>query len=259
MESGPVISRLRLWLAESLRDCVGVRSGRLHLPNGINVQEKAILYSVGSQGNMGRGRERDPVKEGRRKKDVRSVRKTGHNCMCVSAGRTAHTYMDMVTSLWFIRTLGLPPGPDRDGRLFKKPFPPRAARETSGRSEQSASSFIKHLQERSLLDTRITFEIPPVTSQPPKHGSWSFKYLYVRKMGGGGGLPSVSAIEMKQDVFWEKKGTLLCLQRFATIQDTQTGSNRISSQQKCDCGLIIRFFNGVLVLSQFLISISQQI
>ena len=96
----------------------------------------------------------------------------------VWAGRAAHTYMDMVTSLWFMRTLGLPPGPDRDGRLFKRAFPPRAARETSGRPEQSASSFIKHLRARSLLDTRITFEIPPVTSQPPKHGSWSFKYLH---------------------------------------------------------------------------------
>lgn len=102
----------------------------------------------------------------------------------MSAGRAAHTYMDMVTSLWFMCTLGLPPGPDRDGRLFKKAFPPRAAQETSGRPEQSASSFIKHLRKRSLLDTRITFEIPPVTSQPPKHGSWSFKYLHVRTEEG---------------------------------------------------------------------------
>lgn len=111
-------------------------------------------------------------------------------------------------------TLGLPPGPGRDERRFKKPFPPRAARETSGRSEQSASSFIKHLRERSLLDTRITFEIPPVTSQPPKHGSWSFKYLYVRKQGGG--VPSERATEMKQDVEGKKGAALLRFRGFAT-------------------------------------------
>lgn len=155
----------------------------------------------------------------------KSVWKAGH-CMCVSAGRTPHTSTDMVTSLWFMCTPGLPPGPDRDGRLFKKPFPPRAARETSGRSEQSASSFIKHLRERSLLDTRITFEIPPVTSQPPKHGSWSFKYLYVRK---GGRRTSICRSNWDETrCILGKKRREHCIAFGGLQQDTQKGSSRIS-------------------------------
>lgn len=81
-------------------------------------------------------------------------------------------------------TLGLPPGPQRAKRLLKKPFPPQAAHERSEHCEQSALLFIKHLREQSLLNTRITFEIPPVTSQAPKHACWSLKYLYVKKEWG---------------------------------------------------------------------------
>lgn len=58
-------------------------------------------------------------------------------------------------------------------------------------SEQSASSFIKHLQEQSHLDTRITFEIPTVTSHPPKPLILSLKYLHVRERG----IPSSIAIK----------------------------------------------------------------
>lgn len=96
----------------------------------------------------------------------------------------AQTYKDKVTSVWFTHSPGLPPGPDRTKRLLKKPFPPRAAQETSGRCEQSALLFINHSRERSLLNTGITFEIPPVTSRPPKHGSWGLKYLFERKKRG---------------------------------------------------------------------------
>jgi len=137
-----------------------------------------------------------------------------------------------------MRIWGLPPGPDRDRRLFKKPFPPRAAWGTSGRSAQSASSFIKHLWERSLLDTRITFEIPPVTSQPPKHGSRGFKYLYVREGGREGrrgeGRPSVREIEMKFSKMcsWKKKkrGRLNMLTFWGLLPDIKWESDRISSQ-----------------------------
>lgn len=170
--------------------------------------KKQYCTLLAPSGGMSGDRERGPVEEIRRrvyKRQDSTVR------VWVLAKESAHTYMDMVTSLWFICTLGLPPGLDRDGQLFKKPFPPRAAQETSGRSEQSASSFIKHLQERSWLDTRTTFEIPPVTSQTPKHGSWSFKYLHVRRWD----------FYLREQFRRGKKGNIACLQRFATRLKTR--------------------------------------
>lgn len=72
---------------------------------------------------------------------------------------------------------------------------------------QSAMLFIKHLRESSLLNTRITFEIPPVTSQPPKHGSRGLKYLCKRKKGGG--FPSVGTTGIIQAAGVEAKVALL--------------------------------------------------
>lgn len=119
---------------------------------------------------------------------------------------------------------GRPPAPTEPGGSLKGSFH-RGRRRSVGRRQQSAVSSMKHLGERSPLNSRITFEVPPVTSQPPQHGSTGGGFPSVGSTGptparSRGGVGGVGGLEGEAAFIW-KTGKMKALRVYNDIKTHQ--------------------------------------